>query len=147
MRLIDADALTQAFWKNDVDDFGLINQAPTIQSFTLEDIEEQYRKGLEKGLSEWETERPQGEWVEIERQGRTGDGRIFTYTIVVCSECGEQYDLEGEKFCPHCGAEMNIKNISSDNGIREFDKKFADLMVFDDQPQRQLKSSDVHEDV
>ena len=50
--------------------------------------------------------RPQGEWVEVEKQGKTGDGRIFTYTVVVCSECGEQYDLEGEKFCPHCGAQM-----------------------------------------
>ncbi len=55
-------------------------------------------------------ERPQGEWIEVERQGKTGDGRIFTYTIVVCSECGEQYDLEGEKFCPHCGARMEVKN-------------------------------------
>lgn len=54
-------------------------------------------------------ERPQGEWVEVEKQGRTGDGRIFTYTIVVCSECGEQYDLEGEKFCPNCGADMRGK--------------------------------------
>ena len=51
-------------------------------------------------------ERPQGKWVEVEKQGKTGDGRIFTYTIIVCSECGEQFDLEGEKFCPHCGAEM-----------------------------------------
>lgn len=51
-------------------------------------------------------ERPQGKWVEVERQGRTGDGRVFTYTIIVCSNCGEQFDLEGEKFCPHCGAKM-----------------------------------------
>ena len=51
-------------------------------------------------------ERPKGEWVEIERQGKTGDGRVFTFTIIVCSNCGEQFDLEGEKYCPHCGAEM-----------------------------------------
>lgn len=35
----------------------------------------------------------------------------------------------------------------ANTGIQEFDKKFADLIVFNDQPQRQLKSSDVHEDV
>ena len=23
--------------------------------------------------------RPQGEWVEVEKQGKTGDGRIFTF--------------------------------------------------------------------
>ena len=50
--------------------------------------------------------RPQGKWVEVEKQGKTGDGRVFTFTVVVCSECGEQYHLEGEKFCPNCGAEM-----------------------------------------
>lgn len=31
-----------------------IKQAPTIKAFTLADIEEQYRKGLEKGLEEAE---------------------------------------------------------------------------------------------
>lgn len=47
------------------DIFNLIDNAPTIKTFTLADIEEQYRKGLEKGLSEWETERPQGEWIPV----------------------------------------------------------------------------------
>ena len=95
MRLIDADALTQAFWKNDVDDFGLINQAPTIKSFTLEDIEEQYRKGLEKGLSEWEAERPQGKWIKI---GEIG----LAYK---CNKC-DVVSVIPENFCPNCGADM-----------------------------------------
>ena len=74
MRLIDAEALKEAFEQvyplatNEMGGvvnkriYDIINNAPTIQTFTLADIEEQYRKGLEKGLSEWESERPEGEW-------------------------------------------------------------------------------------
>lgn len=62
MRLIDADALKKAIenylanrqdiliWESDM--FNMLDNAPTIKTFTLEDIEENYRKGLEKGLSE-----------------------------------------------------------------------------------------------
>ena len=85
----------------------LINTAPTVNFIIspdyvteLQNINKELIKQLE------EAERPQGEWIDAERQYKTGDGKIFTYTIVVCSECGEQYDLEGEKFCPHCGAQM-----------------------------------------
>ena len=95
MRLIDADELKKQlksgfdtsdyYTEHDqfiVDVCQLLDNAPTVE------------------------ERPQGKWVEVERQGKTGDGRVFTFTIIVCSKCGEQYDLEGEKFCPHCGADM-----------------------------------------
>lgn len=78
MRLIDADELkeriviecrrigkeskfvppTLAFVK-------VIDNAPTVKTYTLADIEENYRKGLEKGLSEWEAERPTGEWEDF----------------------------------------------------------------------------------
>ena len=105
MRLIDADALTQSFWKNDVDDFGLINQAPTIQSFTLADIEEQYRKGFKKGLSEWETARSHGEWI------RAGQSFVDPdkFRNFYCTNCF--YDLDEHirikpNFCPNCGAQM-----------------------------------------
>lgn len=87
------------------------------------------------------SEIPQGEWI------KDNSGDRF------CSVCGKSalYHEIGlmieSRFCPNCGAAMKIKNISPDSGIREFDKKFADLIVFNDQPQRQLKSSDVHEDV
>ena len=79
-------------------------------------------------------ERPKGEWKFISRN---------------CWKCPYCQELtnEGKNFCPNCGADMKIKQISPDSGIREVDKKFADLLVFKDQPQRQLKSSDVHEDV
>lgn len=93
---------------NDFED--LIDNAPTIKTFTLADIEEQYRKGLEKGLSEWETERPQGEWI---MQRHDLDGCFYT-----CSNCGrmirvplfiddpeDNETLADYPFC-HCGAKM-----------------------------------------
>ena len=73
MRLIDADALTKQLeemadneWNKSVgsskgleDAIDVVESMPTIKTFTLADIEEQYRKGLEKGLEE----RLHGEWV------------------------------------------------------------------------------------
>lgn len=82
----------------------LIDNAPTVTNGTYE---QGFRVGAYGRLDEL---RPKGKWVEVEKQGKTGDGRIFTYTVVVCSECGEQFDLEGEKFCPHCGADMRGDN-------------------------------------
>jgi len=77
-------------WNDAID--AIIDNAPTVKTFTLEDIEEQYRKGLEKGLSEWETERPQGEW-KLHRM------------IYYCSECSRGVENQ-ENFCPNCGADM-----------------------------------------
>ena len=103
-------------WKNDdkdewkvaeISDLIKAYESPKVTVFaenaSKEEIED-FKQELENVL-----ERPQGKWVEVEKQGKTGDGRIFTYTIVVCSKCGEQYDLEGEKFCPNCGANMEGK--------------------------------------
>lgn len=85
----------QQGWNDCID--AIMDNAPTIKTFTLLDIEEQYRKGLEKGLSEWETERPQGKWVF--RQGVTCGG------YYKCNKCGEVERAE-KNFCSNCGAEM-----------------------------------------
>ena len=80
------------------DVFCYIDNAPTIKTFTLTDIEEQYRKGLEKGLSEWETERPQGEWI-----------KHSTYKdVLICPKCnhGSNQVYDTFNFCPNCGASM-----------------------------------------
>ena len=82
----------------------IIDNAPTIKTFTLEDIEEQYRKGLEKGLSEWETERPQGEWIFLKANEEQTDG-------YECSVCKRTYHtrvayFSEYNFCPICGASM-----------------------------------------
>jgi hypothetical protein len=70
LRLIDANALAskkflnpraepnyvreiyQRGWNDAID--AIVDNAPTIKTFTLADIEEQYRNGLEKGLEEAE---------------------------------------------------------------------------------------------
>lgn len=103
MRLIDADLLKEEFdlytdrkGYLKADPIDLIDNAPTIKTFTLLDIEEQYRKGLEKGLSEWETKRPQGKWIQY-RKGH--------YTGVKCSLCDTIMDFT-TNYCPKCGADM-----------------------------------------
>ena len=81
-----------------------IKQAPTIKTFILADIEEQYKKGLEKGLEE----RPHGEWKTF----TTIDGYTKHAT---CTNCGykrkvgigcslDEQNLP--KYCESCGAEM-----------------------------------------
>ena len=92
-----------------------------------------------------------GVWVAREDMDYLDKNKVV-HKHFQCNKCGLVHDfIDGHtsqyNFCPQCGADMKIKNISPDSGIQEFDKKFADLIVFNDQPQRQLKSSDVHEDV
>ena len=136
MRLIDADALTKQLeemadneWNKSVgsskgleDAIDVVESMPTIKTFTLADIEEQYRKGLEKGLEEAETkecpffsddevkqpcikspcgfERPHGEWTYTTHHSRR---------YRVCPLCGvekEDDHATGWNFCQYCGARM-----------------------------------------
>ena len=111
MRLIDADDLKNELSDKDyityTHEYGdaipvdwimsAIDNAPTVKTFTLEDIEEQYRKGLEKGLSEWETERPQGEWIYIGQRNRL--------KVVECTNCHKR-QYGSMKYCGNCGAYM-----------------------------------------
>lgn len=102
MRLIDADELKEALAKNitiwtfNVSYDGIlaeiIDNAPTVKTFTLLEIEENYRKGLEKGLSEWETERPQGKWIPVSERlpeeklfNPSGSDFGFDFEEVLCT--------------------------------------------------------------
>lgn len=114
MRLIDAEALKEAFEKvyplatNEMGGvvnkqiYDIINNAPIIKTFTLADIEEQYLKGLEKGLSEWEAERPQGEWIYKEFDEKTGIRDSY-----FCSKCDCPQSQVYINFCGNCGADMH----------------------------------------
>lgn len=112
MRLIDADELKEALAKNitiwtfNVSYDGIlaeiIDNAPTVKTFTLLEIEENYRKGLEKGLSEWETERPQGKWI---RTGSLGNGNAH-YECSNCHYGDEHAESQEVPYCWHCGADM-----------------------------------------
>lgn len=120
MRLIDADAfereLRRHIIKNDccyftsgqkaindsiLDCIDLLGKVPTIKTFTLADIEAQYRKGLEKGLEE----RPHGEWIF------TGRYNVYGGTEIECSNCHTKLMVSmsrwefGENFCDVCGSQ------------------------------------------
>ena len=47
-----------------------------------------------------------GYWQDKEMEGRTGDGRIFTFNISVCSECGKECESYEYNYCPYCGTKM-----------------------------------------
>jgi hypothetical protein len=108
MRIIDADALKEAFkieelyWGKRIID--LIDNAPTVE---ITDYDTGYQDGLEDGLNDI---RPQGEW-DYEKVAFYG----------VCSNCGvavtsnkaEMFLYEEMRefphninFCPNCGADM-----------------------------------------
>ena len=83
----------------------LIDQAPTIKTFTLADIEEQYRNGLEKGLEE--AERPHVKW-QYEKLRPHGEWKKRTIGYLSTHECSN-CDFNGDwlwNFCPNCGAKM-----------------------------------------
>lgn len=81
-----------------------IDNAPTVEleKVKVGEIVKAYTKGFDTGV---ETVRTKGEWIDINKQGKTGDGRTFTFPITTCSVCkkstGELYN-----FCPNCGADM-----------------------------------------
>lgn len=78
-------------------------------------------------------QRPQGEWKET---GYETGALGITYRQTQCSNCGWEHALPmWWNFCPNCGADMRSEN------------KFNDLVVFDDQPKRQLENPDCHNEL
>ena len=108
MRLIDADALKKALdWIIDNPYVDLdreimeeIDNAPTVDAYTEDDVKTAIKEGHEVGyeMAEAKFERPQGKWIPQTAY----DG--FTYWK--CSECGKENDFALTKFCFHCGADM-----------------------------------------
>lgn len=144
MRLIDADALTKQLeemadneWNKSVgsskgleDAIDVVESMPTIKTFTLADIEAQYRKGLEKGLEEQTIcpilsddevkqpcvkspcgfERPHGEWIEHRIEYMN-----YFVSEYECSHCRDEVWQKTEwQFCPNCGASMSKKEGESE---------------------------------
>ena len=116
MRLIDADKLKLNFRAvSELDHFepcqikrilNEIDNAPTIKAFTLADIEEQYRKGLEKGLEE--AERKHGEW-KYHKYDKD-------YECPICNTRYDAFDLPVKTwdFCPCCGADMQANCLKKE---------------------------------
>lgn len=79
-------------------------KAREVNKFTLDDVENYYRMGLEKGLSEWETERPQGELIKTDWYDE-----ICGYSYE-CSHCHSLILSSHYNFCAACGADLRGEN-------------------------------------
>ena len=120
MRLIDADALKEAFLNHSCTEFeiknkcrtdenvlALIDNAPTVETYTEEDMAGAYNEGYACGNRE--SERPKGEWIKIFENPFTNG--------YLCPFCGHKIQVT-EKFlpevteCESCGADMR----GEDNG-------------------------------
>ena len=90
MRLIDADALKEEVNKKKVvgrfNTLLLIDNAPTVDTFTFDDMKKGINVGYKAGRLSEKWERPQGEWIDYDN------------TFYKCPDCG--YLLE--KCCPQC---------------------------------------------
>ena len=71
-----------------------IDNAPTVETFTLEDMRKAADIAHSYGRLEENTERPKGEWIVREEP-----------MIYECPFCGELNCCKGN-FCPNCGADM-----------------------------------------
>lgn len=79
-----------------------IDNAPTVDTFTFQDMNKAIEVGREFGKLEGKTERPQGEWGDVfHHQG---------YNYHKCSNCCFGIKLDDyDNFCPNCGARMRGK--------------------------------------
>lgn len=85
--------------------YELINNAPAVNTYTIEDIQEVQHNFLILGAKL--AQRTQGEWIK--QHGKiymlvTDEGN-FVGEFTKCPKC--LYDkARGSKFCPNCGADM-----------------------------------------
>ena len=71
-----------------------IDNAPTVEAFTKEDMAGAYNEGYACGSRE--SERPKGEWIDHEKH-------------IACNHCRVWFlkdYLIRKSFCPNCGADM-----------------------------------------
>ena len=103
--LISREALKKALELTDYNDIydltmteRLIDNAPTVKSYTLDDLEKAKNNGYKWGRIDGKKERPQGEWIIH----NDFDG------WVECPFCHVGHTVFGKlpKFCENCGADM-----------------------------------------
>ena len=71
-----------------------IDNAPTVETFTLEDMQNNYDAGVDSVIGKYD--KAKGEWVEFEYETSGG---------YKCSNC-ENIEVYTPNFCPNCGADM-----------------------------------------
>lgn len=92
-----------------------IDNAPTV-------LHDNYSMGYQDGVKKVLSERPQGEWIEVEP---TEEDKEYGFDIrIVCSRCGNpdsHYEFDEyhkpkavtyyrPHFCPYCGAKMEKRH-------------------------------------
>lgn len=109
----------------------IIENTPTEPQIIVfaENVDEKAVADLKAELQSVLEARPKGEWGPCYENYKNG---LFYRD---CSICGKATITGDWKFCPYCGAEMRSEN------------KFQDLVVFDDQPKRQLEDPDCHNEL
>ena len=74
----------------------LIDNAPTVQAFTLEDMQNNYDAGQDSVVGKYD--KAKGEWIKDEE-------RSIVFDRFKCSLCGGRGYIH-LRFCPNCGADM-----------------------------------------
>ena len=91
-------------------------------------------RALSLAIKTLETGRTKGMWIY--QPNHTHLDNVQKYHCST-NKCGWQQNYK-TNFCPNCGADMRGKTVED---------RYSDLIVFPDQPKRQLPNPDVHEDV
>lgn len=86
-----------------------IDNAPTVEGFTKEDMSGAYNEGYMCGNKEAINSRPQGKWVAREDMDYIDENKVV-HNHFMCNKCGLIHDFIDEhtsqyNFCPNCGAE------------------------------------------
>ena len=82
----------------------LIDNAPTVETFTKDEYEGAYLRGYVDSAKA--NERPKGEWIIKPKENSQS-------AILICNRCNHFIPITVDKnFCPNCGAEMR----GDDNG-------------------------------
>ena len=75
----------------------IIDNAPTVETFTFEDMQKAADTAHGYGILEGRNERPKGEWNYIQAG------------MAICPFCGANPHQHYKNFCPNCGADMRTK--------------------------------------
>lgn len=104
----------------------IIDNAPTVDTFTFDDMKKGINVGYKAGRLSEKWERPQGKdntptgtWIPEEETYTDLSGTIETYTRFKCDNCMQGQNFGPYPFCPWCGKKMNpeIRKETKDEDV------------------------------
>ena len=115
-RIIDANALrerllvlrcniTDVQCISDIFDICLteVSNAPTINTYTEEEVQEIRRKVARQFIS---NKRPKGEWEDM--------SWFYHKPMYKCTRCNQIFEIGYYSYCPQCGSDMRGKTYEND---------------------------------